>query len=116
MDDVTPTGAQRAAQRCPGYHRGWAATRAADGRTCATCGGLMAPVPERRCDCEPTVHADGSVTHDDTCALYPWCPHEAGAFTCGMPCGCGCNGCAALSRGHAAFNAARQTPAGTPGQ
>jgi hypothetical protein len=50
-----------------------------------------------RCDCEPLEHDDGSVTHEDTCPTYPWCPHEIGAYTCPVPCGCECNPCKALT-------------------
>jgi hypothetical protein len=51
---------------------------------------------EQRCDCDPTVHADGSKTHEDDCPLYPWCPHEVGAYVCLIPCGCTCQPCLAL--------------------
>lgn len=52
------------------------------------------------CDCEPIVHDDGSRTHEQDCAIYPWCPHEVAAYACLMPCCCGCGACNALSDAH----------------
>lgn len=48
------------------------------------------------CDCDPIVHDDGSRTHEPACAVYPWCPHEAVAATCLIPCGCPCGPCREL--------------------
>lgn len=53
-----------------------------------------------KCDCEPTVYADGSVKHQDECNVCPWCPHEAIAYICLMPCGCHCARCTELSAAH----------------
>lgn len=49
-----------------------------------------------RCECEPEVWEDGSVTHEQECPLYPWCPHEVVAAVCFIPCGCQCKPCRAL--------------------
>ena len=58
------------------------------------------------CDCEPTIHGDGSVSHEDECAIYPWCPHEVGGYVCDMPCRCGCRSCAVLTASHLRYSPA----------
>jgi hypothetical protein len=64
------------------------------------------------CDCEPDVWPDGSVSHEETCAIYPWCPHEMGAYVCGIPCGCQCAGCTRLTE--AALPADPRIPTSKP--
>lgn len=84
---------------CPGYHNGQASSRWMDEDRCTTCDGYKPPVTVPECDCEPTTWDDGSVSHEDDCPLYPWCPHEIAA-TCSMPCLCRCDGCMALTLGN----------------
>lgn len=84
---------------CPGYHNGQASSRWMDEDRCTTCDGYKPPITLPACDCEPTTWDDGSVSHEDDCPLYPWCPHEIAA-TCSMPCLCRCDGCMALTLGN----------------
>jgi hypothetical protein len=89
--------------RCPGYHNGHASSRSTEGDFCITCRGHKPPFEVRECDCEPTTWGDGPVSHDDACAIHPWCPHEMGALTCSIPCGCRCDGCLSLAESHRRF-------------
>lgn len=87
--------------RCPGYHNGFASPRSTESDTCIICGGYKPPLEVSVCcTCEPIAWEDGSVSHEDHCAIYPWCPHEMGAYTCGVPCDCRCDGCLRLTLAH----------------